>query len=516
MMNKNLLISLALMAVPAVAQEQKPMDHGTYAQLDNELLWHNTANAAGLGLDKTPNRGLAGLDYSYAGGDFYRAQEGTSTHNLQFSTESHQQINNYLYGYGRFAFNNGRTKDRAWADVMRPYNSNPYFSGSSVPGRYDHQDMELTAAIGTSSFGKWHFGVRLDYALGDLSRLRDPRSRAQLLDYKLTPSAVYQLGKHAIGLAGWYNRRKEKINGLTTVQQDATLKYYFMTGLENANGSTGGYSNFQREWVNHDFGVELSWGYAPMGGMKTLNSVTLQRGSESVLGQYKYSPGHYYNYVYAFKSQTLIPNNGFTQRIDFKARYEEGYADEYRQQLVITNDPQTGLNSYHYETQLSFKKRYQVTVLDLGLHYRISEHTVPLEWLYMGAMIDYKAISNKYLLHTSEFQYESVNPALEIGGKLGRISVNMTSGYSFSTRSKLALANSQTDYAKQVLLPDMKYYELNYFFGHFDIVCDLPVNIKKTATTLYAKAWCDSLETKKYGSDKLRKYQVGVSLGVVY
>ena len=131
-------------------------------------------------------------------------------------------------------------------------------------------------------------------------------------------------------------------------------------------------------------------------------------------------------------------------------------------------------------------------------------------------MIDYKAVSNKYLLHTSEFQYESVNPAFEIGGKLGRISVNMTSGYSFSTRSKLALANSQTDYAKQVLLPDMKCYELNYFFGHFDIICDLPVNIKKTATTLYAKAWCDSLETKKYGSDKLRKYQVGVSLGVVY
>ena len=154
--------------------------------------------------------------------------------------------------------------------------------------------------------------------------------------------------------------------------------------------------------------------------------------------------------------------------------------------------------------------------MDLGLHYRISKHTVPLEWFYMGAMIDYKAVSNKYLLHTSEFQYESVNPALEIGGKLGRISVNMTSGYSFSTRSKLALANSQTDYAKQVLLPDMKYYELNYFFGHFDIICDLPVNIKRTATTLYAKAWCDSLETKKYGSDKLRKYQVGVSLGVVY
>ena len=154
--------------------------------------------------------------------------------------------------------------------------------------------------------------------------------------------------------------------------------------------------------------------------------------------------------------------------------------------------------------------------MDLDLHYRIREHPVHLEWLYMGEMCDYKPVSKKYLLYTSAVQYESINPALEVGGQLGRISVNMTSGYSFSTRSKLALANSQTDYAKQVLQPDMKYYELNYLFGHFDIICDLPVNIKKTATTLYAKAWYDILETKKYGSDNLRKYQLGVSLGVVY
>ena len=62
----------------------------------------------------------------------------------------------------------------------------------------------------------------------------------------------------------------------------------------------------------------------------------------------------------------------------------------------------------------------------------------------------------------------------------------------------------------------MKYYELNYFFGHFDIICDLPVNLKKTATTLYAKGWCDLLETKKYQGEKLHKYQVGISMGVMY
>ena len=339
---------------------------------------------------------------------------------------------------------------------MRPYNSNPYFAGSAIAGHYDHQNINLTAAIGTSQLGKWNFGARLNYALGDLSRLRDPRSRAQMLDFQLIPSAIYHVGKHAIGLAAWYHRRKEKIDGLTTVQQDATLKYYLMTGMENANGSVGGYNNYQREWVNHNFGAELSWGYTQSEkGSKTLNNISLQRGSESILGQYKYRPGHYYNYIYAIKSQTLIPSNSVTHRIDFKAQYEEGYADEYRQQLVITNDPTTGLNSYKYENQLTFNKRYQVKVLDLGLHYRISENTVPLDWFYMGAMIDYKAVSNKYLLYTSELQYGRLNPALEVGGKVGRISVNMNGGYSFSTRNKLALNNSETDYAKQVIQPVM-------------------------------------------------------------
>lgn len=517
-MNKNLLLSFILTALPCAIQAQNHlMNHGIYQHLDNQLLWNNTDNAAGLGIDSTQNRGFAGFSYTYTGGKFHRVQEGTSTNNLQFKTETYQKLSKQFYGYGSFEFNNGRTKDRAWADVMRPYNSNPYFAGSAIAGHYDHQNINLTAAIGTSQLGKWNFGARFDYALGDLSRLRDPRSRAQMLDYQLTPSAIYHVGKHAIGLAAWYHRRKEKIDGLTTVQQDATLKYYLMTGMENANGSVGGYNNYQREWVNHNFGAELSWGYTQSEkGSKTLNSISLQRGSESVLGQYKYRPGHYYNYIYAIKSQTLIPSNSVTHRIDFKAQYEEGYADEYRQQLVITNDPTTGLNSYKYENQLTFNKRYQVKVLDLGLHYRISENTVPLDWFYMGAMIDYKAISNKYLLYTSELQYGRLNPALEVGGKVGRISVNINGGYSFSTRNKLALNNSETDYAKQVLQPDMKYYELNYFFGHFDITYDLPLKIKQTKTNCYAKGWCDLLETKKWQGEKLHQYQVGISMGVMY
>ena len=32
---------------------------------------------------------------------------------------------------------------------MRPYNANPYFSGSSIPGKYDFQDFDFKAALGS-------------------------------------------------------------------------------------------------------------------------------------------------------------------------------------------------------------------------------------------------------------------------------------------------------------------------------------------------------------------------------
>mgnify|MGYP003590693887 FL=1 len=131
MMNKYILLIISLAVTPAFAQDSL-MNRGKYIYLDTKTLWHNTYNAAGLGLDMVANHGIANFDYSYNGGDYHRVQEGTSTHNLQFFTERFQQISKTLYGYGKFDFNNGRTKDRAWADVMRPYNSDPYFSGSSV------------------------------------------------------------------------------------------------------------------------------------------------------------------------------------------------------------------------------------------------------------------------------------------------------------------------------------------------------------------------------------------------
>ena len=268
---------------------------------DATPLWRLTENAAGLSIDHTRNRGYAEFDVQHQEGDYTRVQEGGMRNQLTFQTERYQAIGRHLVGYGRFNFGMDRTKDRAWADVMRPYLSNPFYGGSSVSGKYDTQTFDFSAALATKPLAEegLRLGMRLDYKVADLSRLRDPRSRSELLQYRLSPAATFTKGKSTIGLSGHYDRRKEKIPNMTTVQQDPNLVYYQMTGLGEATGLVGGYSGYQREWVNHELGAELTYalitqhrsarriiaGLHPTShSITSLNSIGIARGKEDVWG----------------------------------------------------------------------------------------------------------------------------------------------------------------------------------------------------------------------------------------
>ena len=275
-MNKRKLFYPLLSLLPLLSQAQE----GTYRYDDATQLWRQTQNAAGLSLDSTANRGYAEFNFQHAEGDYRRVQEGDQSNQLQFITERYQAIGDYLVGYGRFQFDMDRTKHRSWCDVMRPYLSDPFFPGSSISGKYDTQQFDFSAALGTVSFSGFRFGARLDYQAGDLSRLRDPRSRSQLLQYRITPAITYTADRHTIGLNGHYDRRKEKIPNITTVQQDPNLVYYQMTGMEQASGITGGYTGFNREWVNHQLGAELNYNYRDQ-RLNSLTTASIARGVET-------------------------------------------------------------------------------------------------------------------------------------------------------------------------------------------------------------------------------------------
>ena len=484
-----------------------------YRYADATQLWHLTDNAAGLALDSGYNRGIAYFDLQHREGDYRRVQEGGQKNQLEFFTERYQKINSLLVSYGSFRFDMDRTKDRSWCDVMRPYNSNPFFSGSSVAGKYDTQQFDLTAAVGTIQMWGLTAGIRLDYKVGDLSRLRDPRSRSELLDYKITPSLTYTSEPHTIGLAGHYNRRKEKIPGMTTVQQDANLKYYLMSGMEQAVGTTGGYSGFSREWVDHRFGASLSYGYH-QGHINSLTSVGIERGAEDAWGQYKYEPGRFISYYYGLDSRNRFNTGKALHQLDLSVGYEQAYADEYRQQLVQERDAEKGYTTYSYETLIEFKKRYQVKQLNASLHYRYNMVDGTSVNGYVGAKAALNQAENKHLLPTSSLEYTHLDFTLEGGKSLfgSRFWIDAEAGYHVASKADLSLAEATTDYATQVLIPDMQYYDANFWRGHLSITYQFPLTIKGTRAEWFVRAYGDYLKA----DHSLNNSTVGASIGIYY
>lgn len=516
---------LLMFTLPTMAQTPSDSLVGEpeYRYKNLTQLWHNTSNAAGLSLDDSPNRGFASIGFNHRGGDYHRVQEGGAMNNMQFFTERYQRLGRYLYSYGKVDFNLGRTKDRAFADQYRPYNSNPYQSGSDIAGSYDHQDFDMVASVGTTDFSGWRFGLQLNYQLGDLSRLRDPRSRSQLLDYRLTPSVSYTMGGHTLGLSGYYDRRKEKMGPLVTVQSDATLTYYLFSGMEYATGTIGGYSSFNREWVNHQVGAAMDYGYRS-DSFHTLNSFGISRGEEYAYGTYKYEPGRYFTYLYNVQSQNRLLTGNVLHQVDVRMDWQQGYADEYRQQLIIKNDPQIGTTSYTYEKQLEFRKRYQVRTFDCAFRYRanflndapsrlLQQATASLKG-YTGFSIDTHKASNRHLLPLSSSDFSRINFQLENGISLFKqhLTADLTLGYSVSTRADLQLADDSSVLAQRVLLKDLPYYDANLLHERLQVMYQFPLTIKKSRAMWFVKAFGDFTSANSAGHPNL--YNVGFSVGL--
>ncbi len=520
-------------------------DEASYRYLDATQLWRFTDNAAGLGLDagardmqkaigdpytRKYNRGYAEFGMEHSSGDYHRVQEGGQCNRLTFETERYQRIGRLLVGYGHFLFDMDRTKDRAWADVMRPYDSNPFYSGSSVRGKYDQQLFDLTAAISTIPIPlasehlerELTLGIGLDYKVGDLSRLRDPRSRSELLDYKIAPAVTYSFGKTALGLSGHYRRRKEKIPNMTTVQTDPNLLYYQFYGLGEATGTVGGYSGYSREWVSHQFGAELAAAFhgsqLTTEGFHSLTTVSVDRSAEDAWGQYKFSPGHYTSYIYKAATRNRLSCGRLLHAIDLEGQWQQGYADEYRQQLVQEKDAEKGYTSYRYDTQLTYRKRQQVTTVDASLHYRLSSvccdtaTTTPAICGYAGLIARLSGATNKHLLPSSELRHQRLDLSVEGGYGLlkGRLWIDATATYSRASRASLSLADATTEVAQQVLLPDMAYYDADYFRGQLSVKYLFPLKWKGLRNTFYVKAYGDIISAQH----SLNRKTVGLTLGI--
>ena len=502
----------------AVLSLHAQMNYSQYQYADETQLWRLTRNAAGLSLDpqvcdSSANRGVASLNVFHREGDYRRVQEGGMNNQLEFFTERYQKVGRYFYGYGSFRFDMGRTKDRAWSDVLRSYNSNPFISGSSVAGKYDSQDIELKADLSTVRLGRFTFGAGLLYKVGDLSRIRDPRSRINLAEYRIAPAATYFVGSHTVGLTAHYDRRKEKLPNLSTVQTDPNLKYYVMTGMENAEGAIGGYKGYMREYVNHEFGFEMSYGFTH-GLFKSVNALTLDVGREYVYGTNKYQPGRYKTLQYGFSSRNRLQRGGVIHSADLSVAYEMGAADEYKQERTITKDSITGEPSTVWNTLITYRKRYQLKKFDLGVHYRQSFVDREAVAGYVGLSYDCWSVSNKHVLATSQLKYTSSLFFLEGGyGLLGkRLWVSMEASYLVNHDTELQLYDASTDYAVGVLIPDMDYYRADYWQCTLSVQYLFPLTLGGRPSRWFAKAYGSYLKADNSMSGR----NVGFSVGLYY
>ena len=451
-------------------------------------LWRLTQNAAGIAHDPLSlvARGESGFSFGKTHSDLRTSQQGTNQQLGAFYAEQQLPIASWLVAQGRFTYGLSRYDQRAWNDrsnatelsllatSFSPYNKgeivhgvsnspttvginttfspqSPLNAGSEQLGRYDGQTVDTKFRLATRSSKAWNFGLGVKYAVNDLARLKDPRSRARSLHYRLAPAVVYAPRWGQIGATLWYERRKEKIDNVTSVQQDAQWNYYTLHGLEHLSGGAGSYQGFMRQWVEHAGGGEINIG-REFRKAAILFSVRFQRSHEEAVGNNRYTPSE-------FEGQNLQISEFWKLRLgnwwlvdQNEVLWQRGYTNEHTQSLTLTTDPQTKIVSRHYETLLSLQKRFQNSRFAAFTHFRALHTTSPWEETslthqqldgFYGWLLGYENFEQRYLLSASSRETQRLLITLE-GGKL------LTKGWwtsaevgaSFALRHQLHLSSS--------------------------------------------------------------------------
>ena len=121
-------------------------------------------------------------------------------------------------------------------------------------------------------------------------------------------------------------------------------------------------------------------------------------------------------------------------------------------------------------------------------------------------------------MNTSTLEYGNVDVVLENGWNFRNtgFSTTINIGYNKSTKSNINLAN-ETDYAKNVLIPDMTILGANYAHGYLELMYQRPISIKGMRSNWFVKGYGNlAISNKKINDEKLKRYNVGLSIGVFY
>lgn len=471
--------------------------------------WLQVNNAAGLGLTNIKSHGLTALGYFTEGGDYHRAQEGNLRNGLNFYSERYDKLGKNWNSWGSFNFLSDREKNRAWSDVFSTYNSNPFIFGSSIPGSYDRQLFDFHIKLSSKEKNKLSYGFGVDYLVGDLSRLRDPRTRIFLADYAFLPGLVYRINsKHVLGINLKAAYRKEKLPNITTVQDDPNLKYYTFFGMENADANIGGFKGFQRQFVGNTYGGELQYSFKAAKAELLLTG-GIHYEKQQILENLKQSPGNYEAMHYKFLATgNYITDNKLFQ-LTLSGNMKTGAADEFLQKLESINDTVTKVNSQQWITLYTYDNRYINSCYNTKLTLNIRDINAAqndYSWL-IGLETGISGFTNQYHLPFSEFSVNRFNTALAghyrlINRKNNRLILHAEIEYSTGFDNLLQLSEGATDVptlgsstfkqgiydlATNIYIPDLDFFNASTLKSTLSTQYSFPLNLKKTKIIGFAK-----------------------------
>ncbi len=521
-----LIITLVLNAQDYYSSEQIEIH-----KLTNN--WLNSNNAAGLSFIEFHTHGNSELGYMKEGGDLHRSQEGNSNKGMRFYSERYDKINKNWISWGSFEFKMNTENNRTWSNTFNTYNNSPYLFGDSVPGRYDSQTFNLHAKICRKIHNKLSLGLAIDYFAGDMSRLRDARTRTFIANYAIAPALAYKINESNIGgFTAGFRFEKEKMPSVTTVQSDPEINYYFFLGNENVNAIKNAYLGFDRQYVNRELFTDFQYNYKKE-KIDWITSIGLANRKQEVLGSERESPGEFIMDKIGINSKLNLFLNRYLMILDFKSNLQIGSANEFLQELIVTNDTIKHDVSKKWETLYVYKNRFSTKsyYADLNLNLRnLLNNGIDYSWS-AGFDGQYYGFSNIYQLPYSAFENQrarvGLNGSLRVFNKnKHRVTIQAAGGYSFSMSDNLKLNSiattvpglSSTTFEKasykianEVLIPDMQFYKENVLDLRTNVRYSFPLKVKKNVLTGQLKAYFGTQQGSSIGSWT----SAGVSVGII-
>ncbi|MGL4852836.1 MAG: DUF6850 family outer membrane beta-barrel protein [Phocaeicola sp.] len=537
-MQRNSCVALLLSAftLSAVAQttpkQEIPLTLEEREVQNARLTWGNTENAAGLALERYMQNGQTELGGYLSGGDLHRAQEGDARNGLRFKTDRYDKISDKFIVWGSFQFDMDTEKNRAWSDAITTYNNSPYLFGSAIQGDYDSQMFDFKAKLAHHTTDKLKLGVGANYLVGDVSRLRDPRTRTYLADYSILPSITYQVNEnHTVGATASYRYRKDKMPNVRTVQEDPNFMYYPMVGMENGeeprlspgaengNGILRGFNGFRRQFVSNFWGGELQYAYS-QNQLTWITTVGLQLENQQVLGDTKRSPGEYLSDQFKVATQLFVERGNLFHQAYAKATLYRGQANEFIQSLNETRDPVTGIVSKEWVTNFVYTNQYEVESTDIEAGYKVMELDQArggYRW-YAGINGTYGTFTNQYNIPLSYLKVAQLQAVATGGVRLLKknrhtLTLEAQAGYQASLKSDLLLNNSENDLAVNIWIPDADYYTVNQWVCKADVKYAFPIYSKKVGLSGYLRIFSHNRLTN---SERFGNWLTnGIAFGII-